>query len=179
MRRNQSGYSLAEMLAVVLVLSLAAAVTIPNLSASDPSKLDLAAQEIAHAMRYARSEAIRTGEPHGFRQQSSSKRIRVFSIDPNTTPWTELYDVRHPISKKIYDIDLDEHPFARVDGVSADRVYSAACSQAGIVHFDASGIPRCTNPETVLLEQYDVTLTLGSHTRVVSLDRLTGRVSIQ
>ena len=179
MRQGERGYSLLELLAVVIILGVAAAVAIPDISTTNPNKLDLAAEELAQAMRYARSEALRTGEPRGFRLQSTEKRIRVFRPDTSSSPWTLNYDIYHPVSKMLYDIDLDTHAFARVDSLSHNRVYRGTCNQQGSVYFDSSGIPRCTNPETALLEQFDVTLTLGSHTRVVSLSAITGRVTVQ
>lgn len=176
---RQCGYSLLELSIVVLLLGIMAAVVIPDYSASEPAKLDLAAQEFAGAMRFARSEAMRLGEPRGFRQQSSQKRIRVFRPDTGTAPWTLIYDVYHPVSKKIYDIDLDSHPFAKADSLAHNRVYQSTCNQTGSVYFDSSGIPRCTDPETVLLEEFDVTFTLGSHSRVLTLHSITGKVTIQ
>jgi len=176
---HQAGYSLLELTIVVLILGIMAVAVIPSFFSSNPQKLDLAAQEFADAMRFARSEAMRTGNPTGFRQQSGQMRIRVFNLDVNTAPWTLIYDVYHPVSKKIYDIRLDSHPFAQADSVGANRVYRGTCNQAGNVYFDASGIPRCTNPETVLLDQFAVTFTLGSDTRVLSLDSITGQVTIQ
>jgi len=176
---RQAGYSLIELSVVVLILGIMAAVVVPNFSSTDLTRLDAAAEEVAEAMRFARSEAIRLGEPRGFHQQSSVKRIRVFRPDTGTAPWTLHYDVYHPVSKKLFDVDLDDHPFAEVDSVSANRVYRGTCNQVGHVHFDSNGIPRCSDPETVLLDQFEVTLTLDSHSRTVSLDSMTGRVSIQ
>jgi Tfp pilus assembly protein FimT len=164
---------------VVLILGIMAAVAIPSFSPPDPQRLDSAAQEIADAMRFARSEAMRLGEPRGFTQNSSQKRIRLFRADTGTSPWSLVYDVYHPVSKQIYDITLDTHPFAKADNVVATRVYRGACNQKRKVYFDADGIPRCTNPKTVLLQQYDVTLSLGTQTRVVSLNSITGQVSVQ
>lgn len=177
--KRQAAYSLLELTIIVLILGIMAAVVMPNYSSSDPSKLDLAAGEIADAMRFARSEAMRLGQPRGFRQQSVQKRIRVFRADTATAPWTVIYDVYHPLSKKLYDIDLDNHPFAKADSITATSAYRGTCNQNGNVYFDSNGIPRCTDPETVLLDQFDVTLTLGGHTRVVSLNSFTGQVTIQ
>ncbi|NNJ95964.1 MAG: prepilin-type N-terminal cleavage/methylation domain-containing protein [Gammaproteobacteria bacterium] len=179
MRQSQRGYSLPELLAVVIILGIAAAVAIPDISTTDPDQLNIAAEELAQAMRFARSEALRTGQPHGFRQQSSAKRIRVFRPDTSTAPWTLNYDVYHPVSKKLYDIDLNIHPFARVDSLSHNRVYRGVCNSGGNVYFDSSGIPRCADPETVLLEQFEVTLTLSGHSRTVTLHGITGRVTVQ
>ena len=179
MRQRQRGYSLPELLAVVIILGIAAVVAVPDISTTNPDQLDLAAEEFAQAMRYARSEAIRTGGPRGFRQSPSNSRIRVFRPDTSTSPWTLNYDVYHPVSKKLYDIDLDDHPAAEVGSVSNNRVYRGVCSTPSNVYFDNSGVPRCSDPETVLLDQFDVTLTLGGHSRTVTLHGITGRVTVQ
>lgn len=179
MDRRETGYTLVEILIVVALLGIVAAVAVPNFSSVDPQPLDLAAEEIANAMRFARSEAMRRGAPIGFRQQSSQQRIRVFRADTGTSPWTLNYDVYHPHSKHLYDIELDSHAFAAADSVSPNRVYRGTCNTPGRVYFDSNGTPWCADPETVLLEQFDVTLTLGSHSRVVTLHGISGRVTVQ
>jgi len=177
--KYQQGITYIEMVLVVILLGIVAAIAMPDLSSTDPGKLDLAAQEFANAMRFARSEAIRVGEPRGFSQQSSQKRIRVFRPDTSTSPWTLNYDVYHPISKKLYDIQLNSHPFAAADTLSRNSVYRGTCNNQGNIFFDSKGTPWCADPETVLLRQFDITLNLGSHSRVVTLHSITGRVTVQ
>ena len=179
MGRCETAYTLVEILIVVSILGVVAAVAVPNFSSSNPQPLDIAAEETANAMRFARSEAMRLGSPVGFRQQSSQKRIRVFQADTGTSPWTLNYDVHHPLSKHLHDIQLDSHPFATADTLSHNRVYRGTCNTPGNVYFDSNGTPWCADPETVLLEQFDVTLTLGSHSRVVTLHGISGRVTVQ
>jgi len=177
--KSQLGVSLLELTLVVAILGVVAIVVLPQISATDPAKLDLAAEEIAEAIHFTRTEAMRRGEPIGVRLQPGQKRIRVYSIDTGTSPWTVIYDIYHPVSKKLWDIKLDEHPFAAVDTISGSPVFRGTCDYPSFTNFDAHGVARCGNPETVLLEKSDVTLTLGNHTRVVSLDGFTGKVSIQ
>ncbi|MCP4333149.1 MAG: prepilin-type N-terminal cleavage/methylation domain-containing protein [Gammaproteobacteria bacterium] len=176
---HQVGFSLLELSIVVLILGIMAIVVIPDPAPSDQHKLDLAAQLTADAMRFARSEAMRLGEPVGFSQQNNEKRIRVYRLDTNTVPWTTIFDVYHPVSKKPYDSVLANHALTRGITVTANRDFRGVCNAVTNVYFDGSGIARCADPETVLVNRYDVTLTLGSNSRTVSLTGVSGQVSIQ
>lgn len=179
MHRREQGYTLVELLIVIIILGIAASVAIPDISTTNPGKIDLAAEEFAQAMRFARSEAIRTGQPHGFSQQSTAKRIRVFRADTGTSPWSLIYDVYHPLSKHLYDIQLNTHPFALADNLNRVVSFKGTCNVTDNIYFDSNGIPRCADPETILLQQFDLTFTLGNHTRVVTLHGITGRVTVQ
>ena len=176
--RNR-GYSLAELLIVVSLLSLIAAIAVPSSQSNNEKSLEFAADEFAAAMRFARTESIRTALPHGFRQESGAKRIRVFRLDTGTSPPTLIYDVYHPISKQLYDIQLDLDPFGAADTLNRTAVYRGTCNQQGNVYFDASGTPWCADPETILLDTFAVDMALGVIIRTVSLDRVTGRVNVQ
>ena len=69
------GYSLAEVMIVLAVLSVVALVAIPIATPSADVRLDAAAQEVINALRFARIEALRTGTFYG----------ADFSVDPATT----------------------------------------------------------------------------------------------
>ncbi len=177
-QRNR-GYTLVELSLVVVILAIMAAAVIPSLMSADSGKLHVAAQEIADAIRFARSEAMRQRQPRGFTVIFTSKQVRVFRPNTGAVPWTPVYDIYHPVSKKLYDIELDEQLFAAADSVSGVEEYQSACNEEAYVYFDANGVPRCLDPHAVPLKRYEVTLVAGSQQRVVSLEPITGQVTIQ
>ena len=176
---HSKGFSLLELLLVLMVLGIVAVAAIPGLSSSDNHRLELAAGEIAGAMRFARSEALRSGEPHGFQLQTSDVRIRVISVDTNMTPWTPRYDVEHPGDHDFYDIQLADHPYAGIQSMARNVSFHGNCNDPDLIYFDDSGTPWCGDGIGPLLKQYNVTLLFGDQSRVVSLHGITGRVTVQ
>ena len=176
---GQRGYTLIELVLVVIIISALASIVLPALAPGQSIKLDLAATEIAAAMRFARIEALRLGVARGFRQESTAKRVRVFSMDTQTTPATLVYDIYHPVDKQLYDKSFAQQPFAFSGDMGNTPTYRGTCNTPENIYFDAGGIPWCADPDDILLERFDVTLTIGANSRVVTLHGLTGRVTIQ
>jgi prepilin-type N-terminal cleavage/methylation domain-containing protein len=176
---HNQGFSLLELLLVLMVLGIVAVAAIPSLSSSNHHRLELAAVEIAGAMRFARSEALRSGEPHGFHLQTTEARIRVIGADTSSIPWTPKYDVEHPGVHDFYNINLANHPYSGIDNLARNATFYGNCNNSDLVYFDANGMPWCGDGAGPLLEQYTVTVSLGSLSRVVSLHGITGRVVIQ
>lgn len=177
--RTEQGYTLVELVIVIAILGLIAAIAVPATSSNSDKSLDLAAQEFAAAMRFARTESMRTGKPYGFRQQSGAKRIRVFRLDQGTSPATLIYDVYHPIDKQLYDYDLDLESLAAADLLTRSPDFRGTCNVNGNVYFDANGTAWCADPDTVLLNSFQVDFDLGSERRTVLVDGITGRVTVQ
>lgn len=156
--KASAGFTLVEVIVVVVLLSIAAAVVVPQaLDTSDLQAMS-AARMIASDLEYARDLAI-----------TSTDRVTV-----TFAPSTETYQLTntsgaivHPITKAAsYAVDFrTTKGFERVDLVSAN--FDGAVS----VVFDETGAPTSIN-------QGIVTVQAGSVSYQIRVDAGTGRVSV-
>jgi prepilin-type N-terminal cleavage/methylation domain-containing protein len=173
------GVTLVELLVVIAILGIAAGAAIPFLSSTAPQRLDAATSAVADAIRFARNESIRTGIPHGFAISTSPPAIRLFSANMGTSPPTPVYDVRDPLSKQLYRVDLTAASYLSVDSLSQNPGFHGSCTTAGEIVFDARGTPYCRNPYPVFLRRDSLTFRVGGLNRVLTLEGSSGRVSVQ
>ncbi len=177
--RYPAGYTLVELVITITVLAVIAAIAVPAFSPVDDKELQQVAAEFAGAIRFARTESIRTGEPHGFRFLVNQYRIRVFTADTSVNPWTWVWDVYHPVSKQLYDYTFPADLAGSAVPVTHVPVYRSTCDRQGAVYFDANGTPWCLEPETALLESYELDFEAGNARATVRLDGITGRVTVE
>ncbi len=174
------GFTLVEVLIVTFLLGIVALASVPMLDSPQEPSLDLAAAEVAHALRFARAESIRTGLTHGAEIAAGQNRMRMFRLDLETSPPTRRYDVYEPVSKRVYVFDLDRHPF--VSGVALSNpgnTFRGACTDLDAIVFDAQGLPRCPDPIAVILEAGTLELAAGNSSRTVRVHGYTGRVTVR
>ena len=173
------GISLIEITIFVAIISIIAIIAIPSFSPSEKYQRAAIALQFADAMRFARSESIRTGQPHGFRFFPSQERIRVFTADTATDPATLVYDVYHPIDKQLYDYTIPADAWTAPNPAKKNAVFRGTCDTESIIYFDANGTPWCNDPSNILVDYFDLEINVGAGQSIVHLDGLTGRVTIQ
>ena len=187
MTRNpgkQQAYTLLEMLIAVTIVALVATIALPSLSTGDEKKLDLAATEVANAIRFARSEALRTGEGHGLTVSQATQQVTVKKYDLTTAPISTLGTLTHPVDKKPYDFNINTGSTTSDVTISnsQDVFNFTGLGRRRSLIFDANGTPKWivgSGPTTHLLSDGNIELSYGRQQRVVSVAPITGRVTVQ
>lgn len=181
----QRGYSLLELTLVVLILGIMAAAVIPSFfSATDQYKLDLVAEEIAQALRFAQNEARRTGKHYGATISQDTQTITVKKWDVTTDPASTELVPYHPVNKQSFVFDADR--FSLAPGVSiinsSDVFLYATIGRRRSLIFDQHGMPvwiMSAGADIYRLLDGSVTLSDGDNQRSVMIAPITGRVTVQ
>ena len=182
--KTQAGFSLLELSIVVLILGIMALVVIPDSSPTGQQKLDLAAEQIAQALRFAHSEALRTGEHHGVTISQVTQTITVKKWDMTTDPVSTELIPYHPVDKQSFVFDADTMSLA--PGVSITNSsdifnYTTVGRQRSLI-FDPQGVPVWvlgSDGSVHRLIDGIVELSVGQDQRDIVVAPLTGRVTVQ
>ena len=183
-RQTQAGLTLVELLVVVALLGIVAAAAIPSFVPLQEETVDLAAAEVADALRFARSEALRTGAVHGIRVNRTTAQVTVYrpTLFPATDPPTIAAVLYHPVDKRSYDFNLtrgDMTAGVTVTNPTAPFNFTGLGVRGDLL-FDATGTPfYLTGAAVYRLAGGEILLAKGAASRTVSLQPLTGRVTVQ
>src|SRR4051794_878434 len=90
-RRSRRAYSLIEMLITVLIIQIISGMVMVNVSnVQTNERLARACEQIVLALRYARLQAMSTGQPGGVEFNVASNTVRVFQGNAATTVSTSF-----------------------------------------------------------------------------------------
>ena len=106
---NAQGFTLAEILTVVAVIGSIAVVAVPLLSFMDSKRLDVAAEEVGNALRFAIGEAGRTGSYVLADAQTTPGHLKVVRSNASGA---DLGAVSDPLTKRALDIDVSASAFS-------------------------------------------------------------------
>jgi prepilin-type N-terminal cleavage/methylation domain-containing protein len=175
------GFTLLELVIVVAIVSIAAAVAIPQLSSSENDKLTLALSEIGNAIRFAQSEAVRAGEVRAVGVYPNTEQVEIgipSIVSGNVTGMQSI--LTHPVAKMPYDFQVDELPFA--GGVTISNTvdpfsFDAFGPKTDVLLFDSTGTPFWLDGGTTyLLSDGTVEVSYAGKSAQLSVSPI-GRVS--
>jgi prepilin-type N-terminal cleavage/methylation domain-containing protein len=157
--KNKNGFTLIEIIIVMVIISIAALLAIPMLSSVGDIQVRAAADMIAGDLEYAKSMAISRQKTYKviFDTAAESYRLAVYENGITTT-------ITHPVNVgKLYSVDFAND--SRVNQVNIDSVSFAGSE----VDFDSIGSPSSGGV---------VTLKAGGKTVTVTVEAGTGFISV-
>ena len=158
-RNVASGFSLAEVIVVVIILGIAAGIVTPYVISTNDTALLSAGRTLASALQYAQSEAITSQVKVKVSFNTATNSYTLANIQ-GTTSTTMI----HPIDKSDYVVNFSTQP--GFEGVTLSNAVFGAGSVAEVT-FDEMGSPD--NSGTV-------TLTAGASAYTVSVSEATGTI---
>lgn len=178
--RYQQGFTLLEVILVILIIAIASAIILPQLSSSNPYKLEAAAQEVVAAIRFARSESIRKKEPVGIWYYPLTQSLSVFRVVYVLGLPVPYYDIRHPVDKKLYSLNFsangNQSP-AKISSVTLK--FGGNATNRFYISFDANGSPfYWEGANYQMLDNASIVLEYGGQTRTINISPMTGRVTL-
>jgi len=162
--RNSAGFTLVEIIIVLIIMGIAVAVAIPRMSSGADFQVTSAARMVAVDLQYAQNHAI-----------ASQKKVRAV-FDPAAGTARGNYKlvyadtsvpIEHPINKGPYEVS-----FTQMKEFGALKLLSAAFGPGGAnnyVEFDPIGAPD--NSGSVVMQAGTVTYT-------VTVAAITGKVTV-
>ncbi len=177
-----SGFTAVEIVIVILIAGILAALALPGLNASLlDARLTAASSEVVVALEFAQHAAVTTGRPSRVTVTTvtaSAPSVTVeqigYAADFDNPAVTELAEVdvenatyalvTHPLNP-VENYDIDFADYGGFDGVSLS---SASFGVDNFVVFDARGAPSSAG---------NITLAAGGRSIVLTVDGLSGKVT--
>ena len=156
-RQKTRGFTLIEILLVIVILAIAGVTTIPMLSSGASMQIRSAANMIAADLEYAKSMAISRGQDYSVVFLTGSDNYRIEDQGGNVIP--------HPV-KKGFDYEINFSNDSRLNKVD---IVSAGFGGGYTVTFNCLGSPD--NGGTIGLNANGITAT-------ITVEPVTGYISV-
>lgn len=176
-RIAQTGFTLGEMLVAVVILAVVATVAVPLLSSNDPQKLRVAAEETANTLRFALSEAKRTGGYVLVDGKSAAGQLRLYNSNSSANLSSAIAD---PLTKRAAILNVKDNAFSQ--GVTltprfmqSGNAYSQLLIGPGLSQLQV--FDGALN-KGLLQANSGVLLSYGSQSVTVNINEVTGLVTL-
>ena len=164
-RHKEKGFTVIELIMVILVISILAVVLIPKIGGIHSFKLDGAGRKLVSDMKYAQKLAMSRHQIHGILFEPAQEKYTVYREGADAP----IEDPHRPGTSLIVDYD-DEH-FAGVD------LYSANFTGGNEVRFDCFGAPSDAS-DTPLTATGEVVLKYSGGEIKIEVTPNTGKIEM-
>jgi general secretion pathway protein H len=179
------GFTLVEILMVVVILGIASAVIVPQIGTRSDLKARAAARMVIADLIYAQNMAIATQKMHYVKFDAGNNRYTIY----DDAPLDASNIINHPVNKSAYTVQFGAAGGARYADLALDSAgtvfngISVSHRPADTICFDELGTPFVYRADQVTKtdEMLDgaVRVKSGTFTLTVQVQRYTGEISIQ
>ena len=159
-----SGFTLIEVIMVVIIIGIAAAVVVPMMSSAGSMQIRAAVNMVAADLEYAKSMAISRGQPYSVVFDKATETYRVVDQAGSV--------IQHPV-RKGFNYVVDFRSDTRIDEVD---IVDASFDATSKVTFDYLGSPY--NGSSTPLNSGVVTLRSQGITKTVRVEPVTGFITV-
>jgi len=173
LQNERSGFTFAELLIVIVILAIAAMITVPMMSSGGSVQVRSAANMIAADLEYAKSMAIGTQQNYAVVFDAAGESYEIKDYNSTNGNW-EVID--HPVKKgSPYAVNFSTD--GRLDEVDITNVdFDPGTSDT--ITFDSLGCPYSGTGTSSPLTAGQVVLQAGELTLTVTVEPVTGFISI-
>ncbi|MCR9077253.1 MAG: type II secretion system GspH family protein [bacterium] len=171
-QHRPAGYTLIEVLIVVMILGIAAAVVTPNLSQAGVFRIQAAVRTVVADISFAQMDALGYQEQRAIAFDKDENEYTLVEVRGTTIDVENdaLYDIKGPDQRYRVTLDRDEFGDVRIESVDFDGDH--------ILIFDEIGGPVATPGSSTLSDGGSVVIA-GPQSRFrIDVAAFTGRITV-
>jgi prepilin-type N-terminal cleavage/methylation domain-containing protein len=177
------GFSLLELMVVVCILAIVSTVALPLLSGTDPQKLRIAAQETANLLRFAFSEARRTGGYVLVDGKTTSGQLGLYysNVNGQIPPAVGTSAINDPLTKRAEVLNVGANPYSQAVVLTPQFMAGGQARPQLLIGpglAQMRGFDGANNNMGALEAGSKVKLAYGPQSATVSIDSATGMVGV-
>jgi len=169
-RRTRRGFTLIEILAVVVILGIISAVIIPQISSRDDQRAAAVARGVMSDLLYAQNRAIAQQKVHYVKFDVANKNYKVLDV------FSPAHVINNPVDGSTYQVNFAAGSLQQM------TLQSASFDGQPVLAFDVMGIPQTVNATTGAMTPMtsgSVVVKSGTYTMTVTVSPYSGELTVQ